>query len=151
MDADVGEGGQQCLDCNPDNDFCQNSCRNGSYNIFDTCAFPPQCPYAGFDATNCPANPNTTGYDRNTCCVLFRRVLDVARGVVEEVSKDGRAAEFSIVGFSTTAFYQNSDGSQEGDINSPTTMMDQTNALATIENTDYVGGQTNHEGAIQYW
>ena len=126
-----GTGAEPCNDCGG----CQDTCRNGSYGIFDPCPFS-----------------STTGFDQNTCCVLFSRVLEVARGVVNEVSQYGRPSEFSVVGFGTTAFYQYPDGTQSNPFGSYTgPMLNLTAALATIENSDYKGGFTNHDQAIRWW
>ena len=114
--------------------MCQDSCRNGSYGIFDTCPFP-----------------NTTGFDQNTCCILFDQVLQLARGVAVEVSENG-SAEFSVVGFSTSAFYQYADGTTSNSLSSYTgPMMDGAGVDAAITSSDYSGGFTNHDRAIRWW
>ena len=130
-----GTGERQCTDCP---EVCQNSCRNGSYGIFEPC--------------NTDISPNTTGYDNRTCCFLFDHLLGVAKGVVEEVSKNGRPAEFSIVGFGTSAFYQYPNGTTSNlEASFFGSMLNASDALTTIENSDYNGGFTNHDDAIRWW
>lgn len=127
-----GTGAKPCNDCPS---ACQDSCRNGSYGIFDTCPFP-----------------NTTGYDKNTCCYLFDQLLQVAKGVVAEVSKDGRPSEFSVVGYARSAFYQYPDGTISDAENSYIgPMMNVSDVELAIDNSDYRGGQTNHDRAIRWW
>ena len=132
VDGPDMNGASACLNCP---NICQDSCRNGSYGIFNPCPFPDK-----------------TGYDKNTCCWLFDRFRDVAREIITELGKDGRPAEFSVVGFQTSAFHQYADGKISKKMNSYAgPMMNASDAEAAMNNSDFRGGYTNHERGIRWW
>lgn len=136
-DPDPNGGERDCRGCPAGGgSACLDTCRNGTTGVFSP------CPFEG-----------ATGYDRSTCCHLFRRLVDLAVGVVDEVDEHGGGSEYSIVGFGTSAFYQTvgPSGAIETEFDNYPGMTDADGARAILAATDYQGGATNHGEAIRYW